>query len=200
MNKGIIYFWKSTLKGSTCIIKGIGSFKRGAYVSLSSELTHPQRIILGSEAVLERHSRICANGENAAIKIGDGTTISPYALLKTNGGIIEIGKNCSVNDYSMLNGYGGIKIGDNVHIASHVVIVASEHIYEKLESENFSKEMLGKGVKIESNVWIGANAVILDGVTIGSGSVIGAGAVVTGDISSYSIAVGVPARVIKKWK
>ena len=58
--------------------------------------------------------------------------------------------------------------------------------------------MIGLGIKIEDDVWIGAGAIILDGVTIGRGSVIGAGAVVTKNIPPYSVAVGVPARVIKK--
>ena len=55
-------------------------------------------------------------------------------------------------------------------------------------------------VVIGSNVWIGANAIVLPGVTIGKGSVIGAGIVVTKDIPPYSVAVGVPAKVIKSRK
>lgn len=56
----------------------------------------------------------------------------------------------------------------------------------------------GKAIHIEDDCWIGANAVILPGVTIGRGSTIGAGAIVSRDVPPYSIAVGIPARVVKK--
>lgn len=56
----------------------------------------------------------------------------------------------------------------------------------------------GKPIRIEDDSWIGANAVILPGVTIGRGSTIGAGAIVSRDIPPYSVAVGIPARVVKK--
>ena len=100
----------------------------------------------------------------------------------------------------MLYGNFGISIGDDVHIAAHVVMVAFEHDYEKLGSIDFSLHMTGRGIKIGNSVWIGANVVILDGLTIGDGSVIGAGAVVTEDIPPNSIAYGVPAKVVKKRK
>lgn len=191
---------KLWVKSILCRIRGIGSFGENAYVSPLSELRNPKKIFIGTSVVIERNARLWANGKNAQIRIGDSTTICPYALLKTNGGKIEIGRGCSVNDYSILYGFGGISMGDDVHIAAHTVIVASEHIYERLGIPDFSVEMRGQGIKIENSVWIGANAVILDGVSIGLGAVIGAGAVVTKDIPPYSVAVGVPARVIKKWK
>ncbi|MDD5566238.1 MAG: acyltransferase [Candidatus Omnitrophica bacterium] len=170
---------------------------KGVYISPLAEIRYPRRIRLAESVVLERHSRLCANGTNAVITIGANTTVSPYALLKSNNGTIILGSRCSVNDYAILYGYGGLTIGNNVHIASHAVVVASQHDYAKLETPDFSKDMLGKGIKIEDNVWIGAHAVILDGVTIGTGAVIGAGAVVVKDIPPFSVAVGVPARVIK---
>ncbi|MEW6088951.1 MAG: acyltransferase [bacterium] len=193
-------YLKLLIKRLSCLVKGIRNFEENVYVSPFCEIIHAERIVLKKGAVLEKHSRIYANGENAAIEIGNYTTIYPYALLKTNGGRIKIGRDCSVNDYAVLNGFGGIEIGDDVHIAPHVVIVASEHQYEKLGTPCFSTDMRGNGIKIENSVWIGANAVILDGVNIGTGAVIGAGAVVTTDIPAYTVAAGVPARVIKKWK
>jgi len=103
-----------------------------------------------------------------------------------------------VHDYSVLYGNGGITIEKDVHIAAHTILVAFEHDYSKLGTIAFSLDMKGLGIKIEKSVWIGANVVILDGVTIGEGSVVGAGAVVTESIPPFSIAVGVPAKVIKK--
>ncbi len=189
---------KAFIKGLVCSARGVRAAGKGAYISFLSELKYPRRITIGEGVVIEKYSRLLANGENAKIIIADYTTIYPYALLKANSGTISIGKGCSVNDYCVLNGFGGISIGDDVHIAAHTVIVASEHKYEKLGSPDFSRDMQGKGIHIESSVWIGANSVILDGVTIGAHSVIGAGAVVTKDIPPYCIACGVPAREIRR--
>lgn len=184
---------KRAISAPRCL-KTTGS---GVYISPLAEIRYPRRIMLAEGVVLERHSRLCANGNNAVISIGANTTVSPYALLKSNNGKIILGAGCSVNDYAILYGYGGLTIGNNVHIASHVAIVASEHDYAKLETTDFSKDMRGKGIYIEDNTWVGTHAVILDGVTIGTGSVVGAGAVVTKDIPPFSVVAGVPARVIK---
>jgi acetyltransferase-like isoleucine patch superfamily enzyme len=196
--RSLVQVVKDHLKIITCLIKGIRTFRSGAYVSFSADLIQPGKISLGEGAVIEKNGRVYANRPGAKIEIGDYTTIYPYALLKANGGTIRIGEGCSVNDYCVLDGVGGITIGDDVHIAAHVVFVASEHDYAKLGRLDFSLNMTGKGIVIENSVWIGAGAVILDGVRIGTGSVIGAGAVVTKDIPPDSIAVGVPARVIRK--
>jgi len=193
-------FLKLLLKALICLPRGVRSCGKNVYISPLTEIKYPWRVVLAEGVVLERHARLCANLKNSKITIGDYTTISPYALLRTNGGTIEIGRFCTVNDYTILYGYGGIKIGDDVHIACHTTIVSSSHDYAKLGTDGFSKDLLGKGIVIENSVWIGANVVIRDGVTIGTHSVIGAGSVVTRDIPAYSIAVGVPARVIKEIK
>lgn len=189
---------KLAVKRISCVIKGIGRAGADTYVSPRASVKHAGRIKLGEGVTLEPKSRLIANGENASISIGDHTTIYPYALLKTNGGKIDIGAASSVNDYCVLYGSGGIAIGPDVHIAAHVVIVASEHDYTKLGGPDFSRDVGGRGVKIEKSVWIGTRAVVLDGVTVGTGSVIAAGAVVTDDVPPNSIVAGVPARVIKK--
>ncbi len=90
-----------------------------------------------------------------------------------------------------------IKIGDNVLIGPNVVIRAADHNFDNIDIPiNMQGHRSGR-IIIEDNVWIGANVTIIRDVTIGTGSVIGAGAVVTKDVPPYSIAAGVPARVIK---
>ena len=92
---------------------------------------------------------------------------------------------------------GTIRIGNDVLIGPHVILVSGSHRYDLLDRPIRQQGEIYKPIIIEDDVWIGAHVVIMPGVTVGKGSVIGAGAVVSNDIPAYSIAVGVPARVIK---
>lgn len=110
-----------------------------------------------------------------------------------------IGKNVSFNYYCHVGCINRIEIGDNVLIGSHVLI--TDHSHGKLERTDIpfeQRQLLSKGpVVIKNNVWIGENACIMPGVTIGEGSIIAANAVVTHDVQPYSVVAGMPARVVK---
>jgi len=82
-----------------------------------------------------------------------------------------------------------------VLIAAHTTINSISHVATRTDVPMSSQGIYCDPVVIEDDVWIGLNCTILQGVTIGKGSIIGAGAVVTKDIPPYSIALGVPARV-----
>jgi len=119
--------------------------------------------------------------------------------------ILLIGDNVQINDYVHIAVAKGVYIGDNTLIASKVFI--SDHNHGNYTGNNQSspmtppieRELFSKEVKIGSNVWIGEFVSILPGVTIGDGSIIGSMSVVTKDIPEFSIAVGSPAKVIKKY-
>ncbi len=111
---------------------------------------------------------------------------------------ISIGNNVSINrKCSIFGSYYDkstlIVIGNNVAIAPEVKIFSASHDYQDISLPDY-----GEGIYIEDYVWIGGGAIILPGVKIGKGSVIGAGSIVTHDIPDWSVAVGNPARVIKK--
>jgi acetyltransferase-like isoleucine patch superfamily enzyme len=106
---------------------------------------------------------------------------------------IEIGRDVSVNAFVHIWGSGGVSIGDRTMIASHVAITSVTHDYNSAE---MYKTVVTKPVVIGADVWIGAHAVIVPGVTICDGAVIGAGAVVTKDVPAGAIVVGVPARIV----
>jgi acetyltransferase-like isoleucine patch superfamily enzyme len=99
----------------------------------------------------------------------------------------------------MKNG-GSITIGNGVHIAPHVIIFAANHIFADTDIPIYKQGTEKAPIVIEDDVWVASNVVITAGVRIGRGSVIGAGAVVTKDIPPWSVAVGVPARVIRTRK
>lgn len=112
---------------------------------------------------------------------------------------IIIGDNfCGSNDLKILS-CGLVKIGSNVTCAGNTFITSENHGLNPLTLSFNDNELQSTNVIIEDGVWIGEKVIILPGVTIGKKSVIGAGSVVTKNIPAYSIAVGNPARVIKKW-
>jgi serine acetyltransferase len=123
-------------------------------------------------------------------RISDGVVLSPY------GGRINIGENVYIGPYCVLYGHGGLTIGKNTLVASQTTIVSSNHVFDSLSLPIKEQGETVLGVKIGDDVWIGSGARILDGVTIGNGAVIGAGAVVTSSVESYTISVGVPAKVV----
>lgn len=132
-----------------------------------------------------------------SIKIGKSSEVLYGVICMTYGGSIEIGENCSINPYTVLYGHGGLKIGNNVLIAGHCLIIPANHKFENLNIPINSQGESRKGIIIEDNVWIGAGCRILDGVTIGSGSIVAAGAVVNNNVPENSIVGGVPAKIIR---
>lgn len=105
-----------------------------------------------------------------------------------NDGKVEIGDNVFFNDFCSLNCMKNICIKDNCIFGPNVMIFDHNH-----DKNNFN-DFEAKKVTIGSNCWIGANVIILNGVTIGENTIIGAGSIVTKNISSNVIAVGVPCR------
>jgi acetyltransferase-like isoleucine patch superfamily enzyme len=137
------------------------------------------------------------HGEAYAVEVGERTVIHENVIIATQGGYVHLGKDVSVHPFSVVYGYGGVTIGDGTRIATSTVIVSSTHGIDDPD-RRVAESWSGTGIEIGEDVWVGAGARILDGIRIGHRSVIGAGAVVTRDIPDASIAVGVPARVVKK--
>lgn len=119
---------------------------------------------------------------------------------------IIFGDNVQINDFVHISSISSVKIGDNVLIASHVYISDNSHGFYKgdendssPETPPTSREYYVSSVSIGNNVWIGEGVIIMPGVTIGNGSIIGAHSVVNRNIPENCIAVGSPARVIKRF-
>jgi galactoside O-acetyltransferase len=111
---------------------------------------------------------------------------------------IYIDENTYIAPGVCIAGQGDIHIGKNCMIASHCGIYANNHVFTDLSLPIKQQGTTREGIIIEDDCWLGHGVTVLDGVKIGKGSVIGAGAVVSKDIPPYSIAVGIPAKVIKE--
>ncbi|WP_332768854.1 acyltransferase [Phenylobacterium sp.] len=172
-----------------------GRVMRPPKIHPTAEIVGKERLLLGSAAQVRRHATIdCSRG--GQVTLGPRTVLFPFAMLLTHGGNISIGRDCTINPFSVLYGHGGLEIGDYVRIATHVVIIPANHVFDDPDVPITRQGLTMQGIRIEDDVWIGAGARILDGVTIGAGAVIAAGAVVTASVAPRQIVGGVPAVVI----
>lgn len=146
------------------------------------------------------------------IHFGKGFTSGVNCRLETypennnsNDKIIEFGENVQINDNVHIVGIHKVKIGNNVLMASKIFISDCNHGTYKGENQSSPKEIPSKRilkgfpVEIKDNVWIGESVCIMPGVTIGEGCIIGAMSVVTKNIPDFTIALGSPAKIIKKY-
>ena len=177
------------------IFKSLG---KSVYIQEGTEFLGAHAIDIGSESYVFRGVYINARGEDNSIVIGQKTSLQRgvdiRALSRTT---LRIGRHSFIGPFTCIAGPGNIEIGDNCSIGAHCGIFANNHKFDDPARGPNDQGLTRRGIVIEKECWIGHAASILDGVRIGEGSVIGAGAVVTRNIPPKSVAVGVPARVIK---
>lgn len=144
----------------------------------------------------------------AYIRIGEATVIGPYATLSAGvmpghvldrDAVITIGDRCLIGKGSGIVGHESIEIGDDVWTGHNVYVTDANHGYEDTSVPPSAQFAPPRPVVIGSGAWLGHGTVVLPGTTIGRHVVIGAGSVVGGDIPDYSVAVGNPARVVKRY-
>jgi acetyltransferase-like isoleucine patch superfamily enzyme len=179
------------------IFAGIG---KSVYIQYDVEFINPSCIQIGNHVRISRGVNLDANGhKNNIISLADGVELDYGVDIKAlNDTSIYIDKGTFIGPYVCIAGSGNIKIGRDCLIAAHSGIFANNHIYCDPIQPIGSQGLTRQGIVIEDDCWLGSGVKVLDGVTIGKGSVIGAGSVVTKDIPPFCVAVGVPARVIKK--
>ncbi len=126
------------------------------------------------------------------LALGEESWIGGHALVR---GDVSFGSHCTINPYAMIS--GKVTCGDGVRIASHVSLVGFNHGFDDPDLPIWQQKHESRGITIGDDVWIGANAVVVDGVTIGRGAVIAAGSVVSKDVPALAIVGGVPAKVLR---
>ena len=162
-------------------------------------LRHRRALSTGRGVVIEDYASIEALSRTG-VTLGDGVTVQSYASLRITGTLrqlgegLVIGARSSVGAHSFIGAAGGVTIGRNVLMGQRVGIHAENHNCSDPTVPIRDQGVTRKGIVIEDDCWLGSGCTILDGVTIGRGSVIAAGAVVTHTFPPYSIVTGVPAR------
>jgi acetyltransferase-like isoleucine patch superfamily enzyme len=170
-------------------VKGLFLVGKGVTV------THGSHIRCGKNVKFEDYAEIhglCSEG----LTFGDNVTISRGVMIRPSsyyGG--DLGKGLVMGDHSSIGPYGyvgcsgKITIGSNVMLGPKCSLFAENHVFENTDATIKEQGVKQKGITIEDDCWIGSNTIILDGVTIGKGSVIAAGSVVSKDVPAYSVLI-----------
>ncbi len=183
------------------------AFRRASWEASGGISVDPAAIIYPSAAM--------SVYRDGGISIGRGSHIRGSLEVQRTGGRIEIGNDCYVGNNSRIwaAGGGGVFVGDRVLIAHNVNIFDNdthptnaverrrdaELIFASGTREDFSS-LVVRAVRVGDDAWIGCNACVMKGVTIGNGAIVAAGSVVTKDVPDYCVVAGNPAKVVKELK
>jgi serine acetyltransferase len=166
--------------------------RAGNRVSFSAYLKGYERIVMGHGCKIHADASVDAS-RSPGVRLGDKVTLNRYAYVQGGNGGVSLGNRVEINNFTIVNGTGGVDIGDDTLIGPGVRIISYQHRHARATTIR-EQAVDARPIRIGSDVWIGANAVILAGVTIGHGAVVAAGAVVREDVPAYAIVAGVPAR------
>lgn len=127
--------------------------------------------------------------------LGDYSVVESYSCINNAVGDVIIGNHTRVGLHNTV--IGPVTIGNHVNLAQGITVTALNHNFTEKDMRIDEQGVSTTPVTIGDDIWIGANAVILPGVTIGNHSVVAAGAVVTKDVPPHTLVAGVPAKIIK---
>ena len=130
-------------------------------------------------------------------QLGQYSVIEDYSCLNNSVGDIIIGEYCRIGLSNTV--IGPITIGDRVNISQNVVLIGLDHNYQDVHKGIIEQGVTTSPIHIDDDTIIGANTVILSGITIGKHCFIGASSLVNRDIPDYTVAVGNPVRIIKQY-
>ena len=160
--------------------------------SLQAQLAAVERVCFGHDVFVAPSAALVAE-PNREIEVGDGVRIGAQVFVH---GPVRLGPRVSLNPrVSLDGGRAGIELGADVRVATGAVLFAFDH---GMAADRTVREqpVRSQGIRVGDDVWIGANAGITDGVTVGAHAVVAMGAVVTRDVPPFAVVGGVPARVL----
>ena len=157
-----------------------------------------KHIIMGTNLFVGDFSVLSGFG-GGNLELGKNVRIHSFCKVATCGGNMFIGDNVQIGDHCTITAQGDVTIESDVLMADKINIIANQHSFHDITKPIMDQGCTSKKILIKKGAWIGINATILSGVTIGQNSVVGANAVVTKDVPDFSVVVGVPAHVVNKY-
>jgi len=178
----------------------LGSLGRGSVIGRNVTIRHPHKVRIGSNVVIDDNVVLDAKGSGEeGITLGDGVVLSRGTVLSCKGGSISLDDRANFSIGCLVHAGGPVRVGKHCLLAAGCYLVGvGNHSFDRVDVPMMSQPSISKGLTLEDDVWMGAKVVVLDGVLVGHGSVVGACSLVNKSIPEYSIAVGSPAKVIRK--
>lgn len=176
----------------------LGSCGRNVHFGVNVVLRHPHKIRIGDDVVIDDNAVLDAKGgSNQGIRIGSRVFVGRNTILQCKDGelVLEDGVNIGYN--CALFSASAVRVGEDTLLAAYCYLVGGGHEYAEIDRPVIQQGRPSKGIAVGPRGWLGAGAKILDGVTLGRDVIVGANAVVTADLPDFSIAVGIPAKVIR---
>jgi acetyltransferase-like isoleucine patch superfamily enzyme len=176
----------------------LGSVGRNVVFGQGVVLRHPHKIHLGDDVVVDDLVVLDAKGtSNRGIRLGAGVFLGRGTILSCKDGDITLGDHVNIGFNSEIFSGSDVTVGRYGLFAAYTYLVGGGHEFERADVPVVEQERRSRGIRLGDNVWLGAGAKVMDGVSIEGGVVVGAGAVVTQDLPANAVAVGVPARVVR---
>ena len=173
---------------------------RGVVWGRNVVLRHPGKMSIGEGVLVDDHCFFDAKGSSdGAFRIGRDVLVSRGCVVSGKGGDLDVGDRVNIGVGCQIWSMGGLTIEADCRLAGNCYVGGGAYDPDGPVDVPISEQaVVPEPVSIESDCWLGAGVVVLAGVTIGRGSIVGAGSVVTRDLPPYSIAVGAPAKVIRR--
>lgn len=173
---------------------------KGVIIGRNVTIRHPHRIAIGENVVIDDNVVLDAKGSEAGttIRIEDHAIIGRNSMLICKGGTIEINRDVNISVNCTLISESCLSIGEKTLVGGHCYVIAGGNHGTHFSDVPFVDQPRSQkgGVEIRKNCWIGANATVLDGTTIGPDAVVGAAALVNRSVPPQCVVAGVPAEPI----
>jgi acetyltransferase-like isoleucine patch superfamily enzyme len=176
----------------------LGACGRNVTFGTNVVLRHPRKIRIGDDVAIDDGCVLDAKGtSNRGLEIGSRVFVGRHTLLACKDGdiVLEDGVNISYN--CAVFSASSVRIGAETLLAAYVYVVGGGHDFDRVDVPVVQQPRPSRGIVVGSGGWLGAAAIVLDGVTVGSNAIVSAHAVVTKDVADFAIVAGAPARFVR---
>ncbi len=172
---------------------------RGVVFGRNVVIRHPHKIKIGDNVIIDDNCVLDAKGcQGTDFIIGNNVILSRGCILSAKDGTLSIGDNTNFGANCLVYAVKETTIGRDTLFAAQCYVGGSMYHFERTDIPPIQQGSYANGISIGDGCWLGAGVKVIDGVKVGNGVILGTGAVVNKNIEAFTVAVGVPAKVVKK--
>lgn len=176
----------------------LGQCGQNVNFGMNVVLRHPHKIFIGNNVTIDDNCLLDAKGRsNNGIRIATGVFLGRNSILSCKNGDITLGLNVNIGFNCEIFSGSQVTLGNGTLVAAYCYFIGGDHDPQDVEASVTEQGSRSAGIEVGENCWFGAGVKTLDGMSVGRNSIIGAGAVITKPLPAYSVAVGIPAKVIR---